>query len=63
MPEIGTSGLMSGVGNRDGPETGQHPRPTSTLPVISEAGDQAADAIASGFARSLYPVLRGALPQ
>jgi hypothetical protein len=32
MPEIGTSGLMSGDGKRDG-FTSEHPRPSSTLPV------------------------------
>jgi EpsI family protein len=32
-------------------------------PVGTEAGDQAAAAAATGFARSLYPVLREALPR
>jgi L-2-hydroxyglutarate oxidase len=32
MPEIGTSGLMSGVGKRGGARR-QYPRPTSTLPA------------------------------
>jgi hypothetical protein len=34
MPETGTSGLMSGVGKRDGGGIRQHPRPTSTLPLL-----------------------------
>jgi EpsI family protein len=32
-------------------------------PVGTEAGDQAADALATGFARRLYPLLREALPR
>ena len=32
-------------------------------PVISDGGDQAADAAATGFARSLYPMLQEALPR
>jgi hypothetical protein len=32
MPELGTSGLMSGEGKRDD-ALRQHPRPSSTLPA------------------------------
>ena len=35
MREIRTSGLMSGEGKRDG-HCGQHPRPSSTLPPVSQ---------------------------
>jgi len=38
MREIRTSGLTSGVGNRDG-ALRQHPRPTSTLPTLFSVCD------------------------
>src|SRR5712692_5565697 len=36
MPEMGTSGLMSGDGKRGGARR-QYPRPSSTLPVLGNA--------------------------
>ena len=36
MPEMGTSGLMSGDGKRGGARR-QYPRPSSTLPGFSQA--------------------------
>ena len=37
MPEIGTSGLMSGDGKRGGDQR-QYPRPSSTLPAAAFLG-------------------------
>jgi len=53
MPEIGTSGLMSGEGRRAATRT---PRLSSTLPLVSSGGWIA-------VAPSASPVVAGELPE
>jgi hypothetical protein len=49
MPEIGTSGLMSGDGKRGGARR-QYPRPSSTLPGFSLPVNQGLSIEARSFA-------------
>jgi len=55
MLEMGTSGLMSGVGKRDGASR-QHPRPTSTLPFLKPVRPTgSAGGLAAGVGQALSP--------